>query len=911
MYASRSTSNSALTRRLLPITWALVVVVAVLLALTWIALRAQTSIAGFLNGQSIWASAQKQAVIELNSYAISGNAQDYTDFRHDYGLLINDSWARDAVLKPTYDREAISRAFDRGDVMPTAMSGMIFILRHLSWAPYVNSALSKWRASDPYVAELGQVGNELHALYTASAQPAPEAIAALRARISAINDAIAPLSNGFSRELALGTEWFGKILFLGVVVAACIACLLWLGLARRVFAGIRSTEQRYLQLFDSAADAIVMVDESSGRIVGANHAAGAWTGYKPEELNGVPYASLFEPHDGRGGALRRTDGTTRPVETQDSAAMWGSRVVRQSIIRDISERVERDRSQRIAAEALANIADGVIIADAERHILSLNAAASRLTGFAADELIGKELGALRTLHGDAPIGPAVWDAAATHGHWVGQVQSRRRDGSTYAEKLSISTIHDAARKLQYYVAVFSDISEATEHHNRLQHLASHDALTGLVNRPEFQHRCANAIEKAAQNQGAVAVLFIDLDTFKVVNDRYNHAVGDRLLKVVSQRIQHELRAGDVAGRIGGDEFTALLPGLGARDEAAVLAERLCNTLSQPFQIGDCELMISASIGIAAYPLDGDNPQTLIANADAAMYVAKSEERNAWRFYTPVMRADIDRRSVLATELRQALAAGDFQMVYQPVIEVRSSRIVGVEALLRWHRPGCSDVRPDEFIPVAESVGLIYDIDAWVMQSVCAQIRLWDHSRMPRIKVAINVSARWFDRRGLVECVKHALETNAVAPERIVLEITESAILRTGSQAEHTMRELADLGVGVAIDDFGTGYASMTYLKLPAITHLKIDRSFVAGLPGSTSDAAIVSGMIALARSLGVTTIAEGIETDAQDQFLRDAGCAEAQGYRYSYPLSPAELERLLLPKWQAPQAKLTLVSNHS
>jgi diguanylate cyclase (GGDEF)-like protein/PAS domain S-box-containing protein len=583
--------------------------------------------------------------------------------------------------------------------------------------------------------------------------------------------------------------------------------------------------------------------------------------------------------------------------------------VRQSIIRDISARVERDRSQRIAAEALANIADGVIIADAKRHIISLNPAASRLTGFVTDAAAGSELDATRTLPDGSPIGPEIWNTALARGHWVGQVKSRRSDGSIYAEKLSISTIHDADHKLQYYVAVFNDISDATAHQNRLQHLASHDALTGLVNRPEFQRRCKSAIEQAAQKQAAVVVLFIDLDTFKVVNDRYNHAVGDRLLTFVSQRIRGELRDADVAGRIGGDEFTVLLPDLATREEATAVADRLCAALSQPFHVGDCELMITASIGIAGYPLDGSHPQTLIANADAAMYVAKMEERNAWRFYTPLMRADIDRRSTLATELRQALAGSEFKLVYQPVIEVRSGRIVGIEALLRWPRPDGDGVGPDEFIPVAESVGLIYDIDAWVMQSVCAQIRRWDHMRMPRTKVAINVSARWFDRRGLVECVRDALESNAVAPERVVLEITESAILRAGAQTERTMRELAQLGVGVAIDDFGTGYASMAYLKLPAITHLKIDRSFVAGLPGNTSDAAIVNGMIALARSLGVTTIAEGIETDAQDEFLRQAGCVEAQGYRYAYPLTPAEFEHLLRPRWHASKTKLTLVSN--
>jgi EAL domain-containing protein (putative c-di-GMP-specific phosphodiesterase class I) len=324
-------------------------------------------------------------------------------------------------------------------------------------------------------------------------------------------------------------------------------------------------------------------------------------------------------------------------------------------------------------------------------------------------------------------------------------------------------------------------------------------------------------------------------------------------------------------------------------------------------VDDYEIVVSASIGIAGYPLDGEDARTLIANADAAMYAAKSEERNAWRFYVPVMQANACHRMVLATELRQALLDEEFRLAFQPSVEMSSGRVVAVEALLRWQHPERGEVMPGEFIPIAESIGLIHRIDEWVMHAACAQIRAWDEADLPRIRMAINVSARWFGHPGFVESVRHALQTNAVAPERIVLEITEGAMLRLGEDTERTMRALKALGIGVAIDDFGTGYASMAYLKLPAVAYLKIDRSFVAGLPGSANDAAITTAMLAMAGSLGLTTIAEGIETEEQHEFLLRAGCAEGQGYLYCYPLPPAALEHMLRPKRQPSGAKLKLV----
>jgi EAL domain-containing protein (putative c-di-GMP-specific phosphodiesterase class I) len=318
-------------------------------------------------------------------------------------------------------------------------------------------------------------------------------------------------------------------------------------------------------------------------------------------------------------------------------------------------------------------------------------------------------------------------------------------------------------------------------------------------------------------------------------------------------------------------------------------------------------VLTASIGVAGYPLDGSDASALIANADAAMYAAKTEERNAFRFYTPMMHADNRRRLQLATELRQALSRDEFHLVFQPSIELRTGRIVAVEALVRWQHPERGEVMPAEFIPVAEGLGLIRRIDEWVLQATCAQIQAWDLAGVPPIRVAVNISARWFGHPSFVDSVSRTLQSRHIPAHRLLLEITESAMLRLGDDTQRTMQTLHTLGIDVAIDDFGTGYSSMAYLKLPAVAYLKIDRSFVTGLPGDANDAAITEAMLAMSRSLGLIAIAEGIETEAQHDFLLRAGCAEGQGYLYSYPLKPDEIQALLSPNQPGTPARLRLV----
>lgn len=907
----RSTSPRPLSRRLRPLAYGLVAVIGLILALTWGALQVQVTLAGFLNGESVWSKAQKQAVVDLLGYAETGDATRLAAFHENYGLLRSDGWARDAIASGQYDPTQIHQAFQRGKILAQSEPGMIFMLRYCTGAPHMREAVSLWREADRPLSRLDDVARELQDAY-ARGQPEHTWLQWQMDRINGLNRELEPLTNGFSLEVAQGAIWLGRVLFIGVFLSACAASLMWMRTARRILMRIRGTEERYSVLFNSAADAILMVDEDSGRILDANRTALQWTERDVDHLAGEELSSFFVPllHRADGavtGELKGPDDELRPVEMRSSVTHWGTRSVRQSIMRDITERVILEQQRRIASEALASIAEGVIIADADRRVSRVNAAHIRMTGFTVQALQGLRFDDLRCLADGSPLPDAVWDTIEAEGNWVGEVRSRRMDGTSYPELLSISAIRNPEGEVQHYVAVINNISAAKANEQRLQYMAAHDTLTGLANRAEFERRCVQAVTAAERDRGMAAVVFIDLDAFKAVNDSYTHAIGDHLLVKVAERIAYELGDKGVAGRIGGDEFTVLIPAMHSREQASALAGRLLTVLSAPFAVGDYELALSASIGIACFPLDGTDVPTLITNADAAMYAAKTEERNAFRFYSPRMQADARRRIALASELRKALAEDEFRLMYQPTVEMRTGRIVAVEALLRWFHPQRGLISPGEFIPMAEKLGLIRRIDQWVLQAACEQMYEWDAAGLPPLRMAVNVSANWFGQANFVDEIRMLLEARRLSPARLMLEITEGAILRLGEEMERTLHALHALGVSVAIDDFGTGYSSMSYLKMRAIDYLKIDQSFVAGLPDDGSDGAIIEAMLTLCRRLDISPIAEGIETEEQHRFLLRAGCVEGQGFLYSRPVEPAVIAQLLNPGRRQNSSHLRLV----
>ncbi len=892
-----------LSRRLRPLVWGMAVVVILLLGLSWGALKVQVALAGFLNGESIWSKAQKQAVIDLDAYAGTGDPRELERFRSKYKVLLDYRYARDASTQADYDYPRIAARLQEGRAMPQAIPMIIFMLRHFQGAPYVRDALAAWRATDARVERLDAIARELEADYASGDRLAPLRVQAVRSEVAAINAYIEPLSNRFSVQMAHAAVWVSDVLFAGLVLAAVLAIALWLWLARRILQDMRGTEERFRLLFNSAAEAIVMVEEDAGTILHANRMASAWTGISERQLRGRAYFSLFDRREAirdqgrRICMLRGPQGQLRPVEVSSSVVRWGEKLrVRQEILHDLSERMEMDRERRIASQAMANVAEGVIISDARRRILSINAAYRRMTGYDSRDVEGQPIDAWRRMPDGVPLPLTLWDEVARRGHWSGEVQARRHDGSLYPELLSISAIRGPDGQIEHFVAVCTDITEGKAAQRHLQYLAAHDTLTGLANRSEFEQRLSEVIVASEKRHQIAAVVFLDLDNFKLVNDSYSHAIGDRLLLVVAERIQHLVPTGALAGRIGGDEFTVLLSSLKMRDDASALAGQLIESMALPFQVEGCEIALSASIGIATFPLDGHDASTLITNAHAAMHNAKQEGHSSFRFYNPRMRADANRRLLLLSDLRRALDENQFRLVFQPSVRFADEQLVGAEALVRWQHPDRGPIQPAEFVPIAESLGLIRHIDAWVLNEVCRHIAAWKASGLELPRIAVNISASWFSRPDFVEHLTGTIRHHGIPAAHLMLEITEGTILRLGEATRSTMSALHALGVAVAIDDFGTGYSSLAYLKLPAVACLKIDRSFVLELPQSTEDAKIVQAMIVMARSLGLEVIAEGVETEAQHAFLRQAGCAEGQGFLYARPVESEDIERMFRRK---------------
>ena len=885
-----------LGRQLRPLLVSMLAIVMLVLLLTWFALQLQVAVAGFLNGESIWSKAQKQAIVELYAYASHGDARHLREYQKSMRIVMADRAGRDAVAGAHPQPAQARREFASTGALPQAIPILVFAMQHLAAAPYISTALRNWRASDPAMDELPRIAQHLQVLY-AQPHPAPADISADAQRILQINAQVAPLADAFSRSIAQGAAWLARVLFWAVTLAAALMIGIWLYFARRAMRELQGSESRYRTLLEGAQDAIAVVDAGSGRILEINQAAEHMIGGSSQQICGRPFASLFPaglpslddaaaPSAYADVALAGNGERVRHVAISLSRNQWGERAVQLAIMRDMTERLRMEEDRRVAAEALANIAEGVLIADAQHRIISGNAAAEALTGYSASELIGTPLDALRSqLNGD-PLGTAPWQEVAYIGHWQGRVQSRRKDGRSYPERLSLSAIRVSDGTPHRYVAVFDDISESEAYQRQLEHLAMHDPLTALLNRAAFEREAARSLGEMRIRGRKAAMLFIDLDGFKAVNDSYGHAFGDQLLQQVGQRVQSQIAANDRAGRIGGDEFTLLLCDLGTRDEALPVVRKLLLLLSEPFHVLEHEIFLSASIGISSFPDDGDDPATLIANADAAMYSVKADERNSYRVYTKVMQASTRTRLTLAGELRQAIARGEFHLVYQPSLDLRTRKLVAVEALLRWQHPERGEISPAEFIPLAESLGMVRAVGAWVINEACRQIRAWLDAGLPPLRVAVNISASHLRHPQFVEHLRATLRQHRCPSDALMIELTESAILHIGERSRRTLAALHELGVSVAVDDFGTGYSSLAYLKLPAIHTIKIDQSFVNGLPDDANDAAITRAILALAHSLGLDAIAEGIETEQQLAFLLTAGCLEGQGYLFARPLLP-------------------------
>ncbi|MEW6313468.1 MAG: EAL domain-containing protein [Pseudomonadota bacterium] len=549
---------------------------------------------------------------------------------------------------------------------------------------------------------------------------------------------------------------------------------------------------------------------------------------------------------------------------------------------------ELERTHTMMVAAFENSYSGIMITDADAVLVSVNPAFTRITGYVAEEVIGKNPRLLSSGRQDKAFYQAMWHDITESGHWQGEIWNRRKSGEVYPEWLSISPVRDRSGRLTHYVGIFSDISEHKAAEAQIEFLAHHDPLTGLPNRLLLRDRFERAIAHAVRAGEMVALLFIDLDDFKNINDSLGHPVGDQVLQVVGRRLRGCMRETDTVSRQGGDEFLVMLTGITDSDAVAQNARKILERLTEDVQTDGRILNTSGSIGISMYPADGRDFNTLLKHADTALYHAKASGRSAYRFFTEAMNASSLLRFELENHLRRAIENNDFVLHYQPVIEFGSNRIVGAEALIRWHSPKMGMVAPGRFIPLAEETGMIVPIGEWVLMEACRQAQEWRRDGLPDMIVAVNLSAVQFRRGNLVETVAAALAASGLPPACLELELTESILIHDTEHTLDMVRQLKSLGVRLSLDDFGTGYSSLSYLKRFAVDKLKIDQSFVRDMVGDEDVAAIVRAMLDMGRNLRLLTIAEGVERKDQMEFLVRCGCTQGQGYYFSRPVPAQE-----------------------
>lgn len=555
---------------------------------------------------------------------------------------------------------------------------------------------------------------------------------------------------------------------------------------------------------------------------------------------------------------------------------------------DITEIKQAEVELRRSAAVFENMQDGVVITDLASKVTAVNPAFCQITGYDRDEVLGKDIKLLRSGRHDPAFYHALWTELLETGHWRGEIWNRRKNGEIYPQWLSISAVKNEFNLPSHYVGVFTDISQLKQSQERLEHLAHFDPLTRLPNRTLIQARLKHALELAQRHSHRVAVLFVDLDRFKTVNDSLGHPAGDELLLAVAKRLGGRLREEDCLGRLGGDEFLVVLEQIQDPRHCVEVALTLIRLLQQPFTLaGGQEVFIGASIGISLFPDDAVSVTHLIQHADSAMYLAKNQGRNTYRFYTEDLTRQADNRLKLEIRLRRALDKGEFVLYYQPLISSVKQEVVGMEALLRWQDPEQGLIAPGDFIPLAEETGLIVPLSEWVLNTACVQAKIWLDTGQAPVYVAVNLSPVQFRGQEVVTQVRSALARSGLPAHYLELEITEGILMEQAEQTLVTLMNLKTLGVGLAVDDFGTGYSSLAYLKRFPLDKLKIDRSFVDGLSGDNNDQAIVKAIIAMGQNLGITTLAEGVETQQQFEALRALGCQFCQGYFFGKPF-PAE-----------------------
>lgn len=669
---------------------------------------------------------------------------------------------------------------------------------------------------------------------------------------------------------------------------------------------LQISEEKFAKAFHASPDGLLLSRQSDGLLLEVNEGFCRLTGYNLDprldqtsldlgiwvdlnerklllsKLKKDGFVRDFSCH------IRRSDGQIRLCELSARPLPIAGADCMLTIARDITERHLMQEKLQLAATVFENTAEGVLITDTDQRITAVNRAFSEITGYSEIEALGQTPRLLASGQHDSAFYVAMWHQLTAEGHWQGEIFNKRKNSELYPSWLTISAVRNSEREITHFVAVFADISSLKHAQAKLDYQAHHDPLTGLPNRALFENRLHAALQCSQVSNRQGAVLFLDLDRFKHINDSLGHPVGDLLLKGIAQRLKEQVRDVDTVARLGGDEFIILLPGLHKPSDASAIANKLLACFSAPFQAGEHEFFTSASIGISLYPQDGSDVASLIRNADAAMYRSKAKGRNRVEAYTRDLTAQASVRVALENELRRAIERNELSLCYQPKLSLKTQNLVGAEALIRWNHPTFGDVSPEHFIHLAEENGTILQLGDWVLEQACRQMHQWQKRYQPFGPLSINLAGAQMRQPHLAKRIEQLLKTYQLKAGDLQLEITENFIMSQAEEALSVLHQLKQLGVQLAIDDFGTGYSSLSYLKRLPLDILKIDQSFIRGLPDDPHDAAITRAIIALGRSMQLTIIAEGVENQAQQHFLAAEGCEQIQGYIVSLPLPPEE-----------------------
>ena len=642
--------------------------------------------------------------------------------------------------------------------------------------------------------------------------------------------------------------------------------------------------------------------------------------YRPEAdiLGKTPYELFPEPQAHHFmGILRKTleSGQTQAVEYElevpAGRRIFEARLTptdilvnqRRSVIvliRDITEKVYAEIRQQLASTVFEASNEGMVIMDAERNVISVNSAFHDITGLIEEDVIGIPPNFLHSAYPSNRL-EDIWGIVTAKGRWRGEINGQRARGEIYPLWLTLDSVRDKHGRISHYVALLCDVSELKRSQQELEYVANHDPLTHLPNRHLFHHQLEEALHRSKRSHRLGALFFLDLDRFKQINDNLGHHIGDQLLIDVAERLKCLAREEDLLARLGGDEFTLIIENLTHPEDAAKIAKKIICSFAAPFRLDDYELEITTSIGISLFPTDGTEIEKLVKQADTAMYAAKEAGRNTFHFYTHQLTANAFEFFSLEMKLKKALERKEFFLLFQPQFELTSGRLIGVEALIRWHHQELGLVLPEQFIPLAEVCGLIEPIGQWVIDTACRQAVHWDLQGLKPIPISINVSRRQLVSPNIVGDMRKALASHRINGNRLELEITESTFYHSEEQARHNLEQLRNLGCKIAIDDFGTGYSSLANLKEFSLDRLKIDKSFIHEVDRDPSNAKIIRATIALGNSLQLRVIAEGVETEDQRSFLLAEGCKEVQGNLFSLPLSAERLAKLLHEQMQFEQ----------